>query len=217
MPLSEPPAPAALFGLAGQALAGRVLHRVYRDGRRSPWWFASVGDAPRTGGRFDLPAPDGSCYLATDPVAAALEALQDYGQGVLPLAELRTRRRAAVSAPPGAPRAARMVSARMVSARARGLGVTQALWAGADLALTQRWARALRRAGWLALWTGTQHDPTGRARGVTLFDEAGEHPPYGDQSWQWHALPLADDRKVLDGLSRYGIRILADFDPPFKP
>ncbi|MGH9068477.1 MAG: hypothetical protein ACRD0J_13465 [Acidimicrobiales bacterium] len=212
MPLSEPPPPAGLAGLAGQTLAGRVLHRVFRAGRRSPWWFASVGDAPRAAGRFDLPAPDGSCYLATDPVAATLEALQDYGRGVLPVAELRTRRRAVVTAPLGAPRAARLVSA-----RARGLGVTQALWAGADRALTHHWARALRRAGWLALWTGTQHDPTGRARGVTLFDETGEHPPYGDHGWQWHALPLADDRQVVDGFGRYGIRVLADFDPPFKP
>ncbi|MGH3421318.1 MAG: hypothetical protein ACRDOD_17230 [Streptosporangiaceae bacterium] len=59
--------------------------------------------------------------------------------------------------------------------------------------------------------------PDRAARGVTLFDETGEHPPYGSHGWQWHALPLADDRKVVDGLGRYGIRILADFDPPFEP
>lgn len=212
MPLGDPPAPAALATLAAQPLAGRVLHRVFRAERRSPWWFASVGADPGTGGRFDLPPPDGACYLATTALGAALEAFQDFGAGVLPVAELRSRRRAVVTAPPHAP-----VAARLVSARARGLGVTQALWAGAPRALTQRWARALRRAGWLALWTGTHHDPTGRIRTVTLFDEAGDHPPYDDPAWAWAAVPMADDRALADGLARYGIRVIADVDPPFRP
>ena len=66
----------------------------------------------------------------------------------------------------------------------------------------------------MALWSGTQHDPTGRSRTVTLFDEAGEHPPYGDQAWTWSAVSISDDQKILDGLGRYGIRVLPDFDPP---
>ena len=212
MPLSEPPAPSALASLPSQGLAGRLLHRVFKAGRASPWWFNSAGDCPAAAGRFDLPAPDGACYLTTNPVSAVLEALPDYGRGVLPVAELRARRRAVVTAPPSAPRAARLVSA-----RSRGLGITQALWAGAPRELTQRWARALRRAGWLALWGGTQHDPTGQSRTVTLFDDAGEHPPFGDEAWAWRALPLAGDREVADGLARYGIVVLADFDPPFAP
>ncbi len=141
MPLPEPPPPAALARLAGQRLVGRALHRVFLAERASPWWFASVGDGPGTSGRFDLPAPDGTCYLATTPIGAVLEAFGDFGQGVLPVAELRARRRVVVVAPPDAPRAAGLTSA-----RARGLGVTQALWAGAARELTQRWARALHRA-----------------------------------------------------------------------
>ncbi|MGN6634758.1 MAG: RES domain-containing protein, partial [Oryzihumus sp.] len=35
-----------------------------------PWWFSHDG-----GGRFDLPAPRGTCYLATDPAAAVRERL----------------------------------------------------------------------------------------------------------------------------------------------
>lgn len=81
--------------------------------------------------------------------------------------------------------------------------------------MTQRWARALRRAGWLALWTGTQHDPTGRSRSVTLFDEAGEHIPYGDAGWAGEVAPLANNNAILGGLAHYGIQVLADFDPPF--
>lgn len=88
-------------------------------------WFSSVAGDPEADGRFDLPAPDGACYLATTALGAVLEAFQEFGQGVLPLAELRARRRAVVRAPSSAPPAAQLVSA-----RARGLGVTQALWAG---------------------------------------------------------------------------------------
>lgn len=84
-------------------------------------------------------------------------------------------------------------------------------------ALTQRRARALRRAGWRALWTGTQHDSTGRSRTVTLFDEAGEHLPYEESAWRHEVRPLAGDREVIDGLARYGIVVLTDFDPPFEP
>ena len=212
MPLSEPPIPAVLTGLQSQTLAGRQLHRIFRYGRRSPWWFATVGAQPATSGRFDLPAPDGSCYLTNSPIAAVLEAFQDFGEGVLPIAELSRRRRAVITAAPRAPKAARLLSA-----SARGFGITQALWAGADRAMTQRWARALRRAGWLAAWTGVQHDPAGRASAVTLFDEAGEHPPYDDPGWSWYALPLADDQEIIEGLARYGIRVLPDLDPPFRP
>jgi hypothetical protein len=150
--------------------------------------------------------------LATSAIGAVLEAFQYFGHGVLPQAELRSRRRAVAVAPPSAP-----VAAALVSARARGLGVTQALWAGAAHGLTQRWARSLRRAGWLALWTGAQHDPTGRTRSVSLFDEAGEHLPYGDSAWQVEALSLADDPDIVAGLARYGVQVLADIDPPFVP
>lgn len=211
MPLGEPPEPAALAALPAERLVGRVLHRVYRAGRSSPWWFASVGDDPEVAGRFDLPSPDGACYLASTALGAVLEAFSDFGRGVLPAAELAARRRAEVTVPAGAPRAARLTAA-----RARGLGVTQALWAGAPRTLTQRWARVLRRAGWLAVWTGTGHDPTGRSRSTTLFDEAGEHPPYGGL-WPFRSESLADDPLVAAGLANYGIRVIADIDPPFEP
>ena len=211
MPLGEPPEPGRLGRLRGQRLAGRVLHRVYLHGRASPWWFSSVGAEPQAAGRFDLPVPDGTCYLATSPLGAVLEAFQDWGTGVLPAEELRRRRRAQVVAPAGAPTAAQLTSA-----AARGAGLTQAVWAGPDRALTQRWARALRRAGWRALWTGLQHDPTGRLRGVSLFDEAGEHPPYDDPGWEWDAHGLADDTAVVAGLGRYGIEVIEAVDPPLQ-
>jgi RES domain len=213
VPLTEPPAPSALARLAAMTTAGRSLHRVFRADRPSPWWFASAPADPLQGGRFDLPDPDGACYLATSAAGAALEAFQDFGRGVLPVSELRARARAEVIAPAHSPRAAQMTAA-----RARAVGVTQALWAGSDRALTQRWAVALRRAGWLALWHGTQHDPTGQARCVTLFDTAGDHPPYDDaDGWDPIVTALDRDRPTLDTLARHGIRVIPDPDPAIIP
>lgn len=209
MPLGEPPSLSALAALPPQAIKGRVLHRVFRADRPSPWWFSSAPDDPDEGGRFDLRAPDGSCYLATSAAAAVLEAFADFGRGLLPASELRGRARAEVKAPPGSPRAARLTAA-----RARAAGVTRALWAGPDRALTQRWAAALRRAGWRALWHGTQHDPTGLARSVTLFDLAGEHPPYDDaDGWAATVHPLWTDPPTLAALARSGIQVMPDPDP----
>lgn len=209
MPLGPPPPASRLRQLSGRRLAGEVLYRVFRSGRASPWWFASrPTTAPDQGGRFDLVSPEGTCYLATLPQGAALEAFQDFGRGVLPESELRARRLARVAVPGGAPEAADLVAP-----KARGAGVTAALWAGQDRALTQSWADALRRAGWQALWYGLQHDPAGQLRGVALFDFEGEHAPYGDETWKHTILRLDDDPAVVRALEEYGIEVIADPEP----
>jgi hypothetical protein len=205
MPLQPPPTPARLRDLPARSLAGTTLHRIYRRQRTTCWWFASLppDSEAREHGRFDLPAPDGSCYLATSALAAVLQAFQDFGRGVLPDAELRRRRLGTVQVPAGTPRAAHLTAA-----RARGLGVSAALWAGEDRTLTQAWAQALRRAGWQLLHHGIQHDPTGRLRGVTIFDRAGEHPPYDDVDGWWHTdQDLHDDDELRVALARYGIHV----------
>lgn len=205
MPLGEPLAPAQLTRTPSRRLAGMALSRVYRRGRGSPWWFASApgSAAGSDGGRFDLPPPDGTCYLGTSAAAALLEAFQDFGEGLLPDAELRRRLLAEVPVPESAPPAAWLSAA-----RARGLGVTAALWAGERSALTRRWAVALRRAGWRALFAGIQHDPSGRLRGVALFDAAGEHAPYDDPAaWPWTAHELHGDPAVVRALARFEIRV----------
>lgn len=73
----------------------------------------------------------------------------------LPTAELTARRRALIVAPDDAPAAAKL-TARVMAGRH---GVTAALWAGDDRRLTQRWAAALRRDGWWALYGVTVRDP----------------------------------------------------------
>lgn len=186
-------------------LTGLVLHRIYRADRSTAWWFASAPADVAEGGRFDLAQPRGTCYFGTSAAAALLEALQDFGAGLLPESELRARRRAEVVVPDGGPDAAHLTSR-----LARGRGVTQALWADDDRARTQRWATALDRAGWRALRCGVQHDPSGRLRVVALFDEAGAHRPYEDPGWTFSEHALAGDPSVPSALAAYGITVTAD-------
>lgn len=210
MPLGPAPPTSLLAGLPRFRLAGLVMHRVHRRERASPWWFASAPRDPEHGGRFDLPAPRGTCYLATTPAGAVLEALQGFGAGLLPEAELRARVRSTVTAPGSAP-----VAAHLTDRRARGYGVTAALWAAPGRALTQQWAAALARAGWLALRCGLQHDPTGHLRGVALFDDAGAHPPYDDEAgWAVTQVPLHEDAASRAALAAHGITVTVDPELP---
>lgn len=209
MPLPEPPSAAgSLSRIPSQPVRGRTLHRVWRhllpDGsvRETPWWFASVPPDPGAGGRYDLPAPMGTCYTATRAAGAVLEALQDRLVN-LPRAELEVRRRAETVAPDDFPGAAKL-TARAVAGE---LGVTAALWAGTDRPLTQRWAAALRRDGWWAVYGGLSHDPSGRLRGYALFDEAGAHPPSLGTGWAHRTATLHNDAGLHEELRRFGVTV----------
>lgn len=164
--------------------------------------------APRTARErwpFRPATSAGSCYLGTSRAAALLEALQDFGAGLLPDVELRVRRMADLTVPPNAPPAAVLTSQ-----RARGVGATAALWAGADRSLTQPWAAALYRAGWRTLFHGIQHDLVGRLRAVTLLDTAGEHPPYDDAAgWTLTVRDLWPSAPVERSLAHFGITVLS--------
>lgn len=209
MPLGPPPRLAELELLPRWPVRGRTLHRIFRADRVTPWWFASVpsrASDPDQHGRFDLPSPDGACYLGLTAVAAVLETLPQF-TGLLPEVELRARRRAQVRTPPTAP-----VAANLAVPAAHAAGATAALWAGADRRLTQTWAQQLRRAGWRALHHGISHDPSGRLRAVTLFDTAGAHLPYDEDGWQVVVHTLHDDELLHQGLRRFGITV-APSDP----
>lgn len=205
MPLGPPPSPATLARLPSVRLRGRIAHRVFRADRTGAWWFSSVvdGDDPESRGRFDLPAPLGSCYLALSAVGAVLEVFQHFGAGLLPAVELEVRRRVEVVIPASAPAAANLSAQ-----RARGLGATASLWAGGTRALTQAWAAGLHRAGWRAAHHGVAHDPAGRLRAITLFDTAGQHPPYDDAAgWSGQVHTMHDDQRLASRLRRYGIEV----------
>lgn len=209
MPLGEPPqAAGSLAAIPAESIRGRLLHRVWRlraaDGtlRPDPWWFASVPRDPADGGRFDLPAPMGTCYAAARPVGAVLEALRMHLTN-LPRAELAQRRRAEILAPDDAPGAAKLTARTLAGAH----GITAGLWAGSDRALGQRWAAALRRDGWWALYGGIAHDPSGQLRSVGLFDHSGAHPPTVGGPWTCRTRTLDDDSRLFADLARYGVTV----------
>ena len=214
MPLADPPVGAgSLADLPARPLAGASLFRVWRrwlrDGRPrpSPWWFAARPEDVEVGGRFDLAAPDGTCYLATSLVGAVLDALQVQLRN-LPRAELEVRAAVEVEAPGEAPEAADLCHPSTA-----GRGVTAGVWAGTARAKTQRWASALRRDGWWAIHTGVHHDPSGTLRAVALFDHAGEHPPTHPGSWR--STPrelLAPD--VLERLAAFGVHVRGEANLP---
>lgn len=209
MPLAAPPiAAGSLVGLPRWRLRGEELVRVWRhrtaEGatRGIPWWFASLPPDPQDGGRFDLPAPMGTCSTATTAAGALLESLQAHLTN-LPLAELKVRRGAWLSPPDDAPPAAKLKAQRL--AGEHGLGAE--LRAGPDHRRAQAWAAALRRDGWWALYTGVRHDPTGRLRACAIFDAQGAHPPTHGGTWGVSSRSLHDDDGVRRELARFGVHV----------
>lgn len=207
MSLGEPPATHLLHRLPSWRLSGRTLWRAHLA-RREPWWFCSApGPSAREtgdggGGRFDLPSPDGTCYLATSPAAAILEALGDFSGGVLPVSALLSRSMMEARAPQGSPS-----MADVTAERAAGFGLGAPLWADGRRQLTQHWARRIRGAGWPGIHYGASHDPSGWSRCVALFDEHGAHPPWG-APWATTVSPLLAP-ETLRSLSRFGVTVTA--------
>lgn len=166
------------------------------------WWFAPA-PLDGGGGRFDLPAPNGSCYAATSFEVALLEALGDFSGGMIPRSALEARKLSTVEVPSSAPKAADLTAQ-----SAAGVGVDVSLWADGDRALTQRWAVELHGSGWQAIHHGACHEPTGAGRSVTFFDAAGEHPPWGGE-WAEPASTGLWSEATVAALRTYGIEVAA--------
>jgi hypothetical protein len=147
----------------------RVLFRVHRR-TRNPWYFDSGPD-----GRFNLPAPRGTCYLAETAVGAFLETLGRQGQ-LIPQPEVDERALSTLRVP----REHRLADCTV--ARARGFGVTAGIHALEEYERTQTWARAFADAGFQGVRYRVSHDPRVQGRGITLFGQAGEadwpRPPW---------------------------------------
>jgi hypothetical protein len=139
--------------------AGTVLCRVTTSGL-GPWWFSS--DAH---GRFDLPKPRGTCYLADDEVGALLEVIGP----VIVVSPAWARRLSLWHL--GLPH---QCSAADTTVRAaRGFGVTAELASITPYDLPQRWAAAFAAAGHQGVRYRVRHDPAG-TRALALFGAAGE-------------------------------------------
>jgi hypothetical protein len=142
--------------------AGTVLHRV---ARQAPWWFCSDRRC-----RFDLDAPDGTCYLALDEIGALLELIgPELAGGVVSEEFLAARRihRLALDA--------EVVLADTASRRAAGFGVTNELTTTADYTIPQAWAAILHAHHFGGIAYRLRFDPGAAAGGVALFGSAGQH------------------------------------------
>ena len=187
-PRTEPP-PRDLSEFPSHDLRrGAELYRIHRRGRGA-WWFS--GDLT---GRFDLPAPEGTCYLAEDPLGAFVEVfrrtfVREYQVHQRRLATVRIPRRVRV--------------ADTTRAEARRFGVTLELVGSVDYDRTQQWAAAFRDAGFGGIRYRIRHDPTGNLIAIALFGAEGE----GD--WPAKSVRIPD-AIVAEAQRRFGLRVLPD-------
>lgn len=214
MPLSPPPQraedlaafprPEPPIGPGRPPLFRIFLHRDPETGQvREPFYFASSAAEDPSGGRYDLPDPDGACYLALSAVGAWLEVFRTTR--IVASGDLR-RRHLLTTRPPRSIRTADLL------ARSAGkFGITGEIHTHDDYSLTRTWATRLHQAGFRALLGKVRYDPGLRERSLTLLDRTGEHAPYG---WRWREelTPLQAADELLGAVGAYGYRVL---EPPY--
>lgn len=161
------------YRLSAETVAYRAHHVA-----RGPWWFGSDG-----AGRFDLPAPRGTCYLATSAVVALRERLGAV-LGGSPYVAASLLEDVVVSRL-RVPATRRL--ANLLAARASDYGVTRELETMTPYDVPQAWARAFDDEGLQGVRYGPRFT-TGAAASVALFEAAGTPGWDGDPE----PLPAAD-------------------------
>ena len=128
-----------------------------------PWWFGNDG-----GGRFDLPAPRGTCYLAASALTALRERLGVVlgCRPVVPASLLANAVVSTLAAPDDRD------LADLQSADASRFGVTRELETMVPYAVPQAWARGFDDAGLGGVAYGPRFS-TGDATSFALFGPAG--------------------------------------------
>lgn len=162
--LGEPPD--LLLGFP-EAPPPAELHRLSEF--PGSWWYASTARAgdPDVGGRFDLPAPNGTCYLADSLAGAVVEKLLRAPVKVVVDERLDELFHTVVTVrrtPPVADLTAR---------KATGYGLNAEIHSTLDYARTRRWAIAFHRTGFRGLRHRLRGDVTQRLAGWALFGSAG--------------------------------------------
>ena len=202
MPLRPPPPPTELTGFPRRRSSARVrtLYRIFwhrdRTGAlNSPWRFSSLPSASE--GRFDLPAPNGTCYWSSDRYGAFVEVFR--GARTVEQSDLAHRRLATGSAPA-------LVLAHLLAPRALPFGVTAAISTQPDYGLPQQWAASLHAAGFHGLVGTCSHDPSSAALNIAVFGPAGA--PGAVSGWTTSAGPVLSDDALLRELAAFGVRIV---------
>ena len=167
VPAQQPP-PDDLSGFPARRLApGTAVYRAHLA-RRSPWWFSSGG------GRFDLSAPRGTCYLASSALVAVRERLGPVlaARAALPVSALEGVVVSRLSLERDGARAPlRLANVRV--AAAADYGVTRELESMTPYDVPSRWAVAFDAAGFDGVWYGPRFSP-GAAGAVAVFGPAGQ-------------------------------------------
>lgn len=162
--LREPPEDSeVLQGFPRVDLAAETTVWRVTAARHGPWWFSNAMT-----GRFDLREPEGTCYVAREPLAALLEVLgPDRLDGTVTTELLAGKRLHELRLPE------RRVCGDLTSRQAAGFGMTLEIHTCTSYRLTQSWASALADAGCRGLVYLARHDPSS-SRSVALFGAGGE-------------------------------------------
>lgn len=190
--LGEPPD--LLLGFP-EAAPPAELHRLSEF--PGSWWYASTAGAgdPDVGGRFDLPAPNGTCYLADSLAGAVVEKLLRAPVKVVVDERLDELFHTVVTVrrtPPVADLTAR---------KATGYGLNAEIHSTLDYARTRRWAIAFHRTGFRGLRHRLRGDVTQRLAGWALFGSAGlRHRAPNGMSTAVRPLDRSEVEQVLERL-----------------
>lgn len=179
---------------------GKALYRAHAASR-GVWWWGSAPDTPEDGGRFDLPSPHGTCYLALDAPTALRERFGEslISIGTIGVTEVRATALSQVALPWD------VVAANTASARAEGL-ITRELVTCDDYGLTQRWAAAFHRIGKGAILAESRFTVRPRPTALALFGAAGD-----DAKQVRGPLPVGRALDVEATLARMGVRVSSGF------
>lgn len=175
--------------------AGATVYRSHGHGL-GPRWFSHSG-----AGRFDLAAPQGTCYVAESEVVTLLETWG--GMQVVPSYLAADRDSSHLHLRHG------VTVADLTSNLAIQYGVTSEIFTTTDYGLTQLWASSFRQAGFSGIRYWARHDLAHTAACLALFGP-------GDPSKSLAGFEvegtdhLPDCRDLLDQLEREtGITVLA--------
>ena len=176
--LAQPPDDVEALRAIPRATAPPVLHRL--SNWPGAWWFSSIGhdgdtgnknktNKDNAGGRFDLPAPNGTCYLADTLEGALLEKLLRTPKRIIVAEQLDPLFHATIAV-------RRLpLTADLTNKAVSSIGINGEIHAGLDYTTPRAWAAALRKAGWRALRYALRGDPELKQRGLALFGTAGLH------------------------------------------
>jgi hypothetical protein len=147
--------------------AGTRYFRSFSKGN-GPWYFNSS-----TAQRFNLPSPEGTCYVATDVLTAVLERLgEQLADGPISADEIDRMHVASLELQ------ARVTSALTGHKKAAAFGCNREICTTEDYALTQEWASAFRALPVEAVSYESRLSSESKMNALALFGPEGDagHP-----------------------------------------